>query len=132
MKKLVFLFIIVLPALCFAQPDSGKGKRGGHLIPVSAQSALSFEIVDNGSTVSFYPMDREGNTPSVALENVDITVVALSTTVQLNEKNVQLREGAFTVPSSMDYPVYMYAISYTIDGKAYAVKHRLEGVGAPR
>jgi hypothetical protein len=132
MKKLLLLLIIALPGLCLSQVNSAQGGKGGVLVPASAQSVLSFEIVDNGSSVSFFPMDGSGNAPEVVPANVEVTVVSLSTTEQHTEKDVAFKNGAFTVYPVRQYPAYMYSISYTLNGQQYAMKHRLQNAPKPR
>jgi hypothetical protein len=135
MKKhllsLLFLLSIMIPTALLAQSvENAKGKHGGYL--VTGEHQLSFEIVDDGTTITFYPVDTNGEAVKNAPELVDISIVMISTAEQVHMRDVRLTEGAYKVVPERPYPLYMYAISYTYNDQKGAVKFRIPGVKNPR
>lgn len=135
MKKhllhLLFLLSVMIPVGLMAQSgESAMGKHGGFL--VTGEHQLSFEIVDDGTTVTVYPVDANGEAVKNAPEYVDISVVMVSTTEQSHMRDVKLTDGAYKVVPERPYPVYMYAVSYTYNDQKGAAKFRRPDVKHPR
>lgn len=135
MKKhlLSFFFTLALlvPVALQAQtPEAGKGKHGGFI--VGGEQQVYFEIVDDGTKITFYPCDKSGDILKVVPTVADLSVVYLLTTEQYQQKSVELNSGAFTMVPPRDYPVYMYSISYDFNGQHNAVKFRKPGSPQPR
>ena len=129
MRKSAQLFLICLIAFLLpfasiskASSDEGKGKRGG--VVVGGQQDLYFEIVDDGSKVSFYPCDKDGNILTVVPTHAEVTIVYIATAEQYHQRNVALTEGAFTVTPPRDMKIYMYAVSCPYKDETVGVKYR--------
>lgn len=135
MKKhlfsMIFTLMLIVPIGLMAQSDKiVKGKRGGYI--VGGEQQVYFEIVDNGTKVSFFPCDVNGEKLKVNPSKAEITIVAIETTKQFNQKDVELNNGAFTVNPPRDYPIYMYGINYTFNDQQYGIKFRVPGSPRPR
>lgn len=135
MKKhllsLIFTLALLIPVGLMAQSgETAKGKRGGYL--ASGDQKLFFEIVDDGTKISFYPCDKEGNMLKVVPTEANVTIAFLSSTEVFNLQGVQLQDGAFTVVPTRTYPVYIYSLSYTYNDQQGAVKFRNPDSPQPR
>ncbi|MBK7965410.1 MAG: hypothetical protein IPK10_09055 [Bacteroidetes bacterium] len=134
MKKHLFtLFlslIFMVPMGLNAQTTEGvaKGKRGGYIIGEEQQ--INFEVVTNGSTLKFYPCSADGVSLTEAPAVADITIIAIETSQKLTQNEIPLKDGSFTMEYNLDYPIYMYAVSYTMNGKTDTVKFRVPGAQA--
>lgn len=135
MKKhllsLFFVLALLVPAGLMAQSgEVAKGKHGGYL--TSNDQKIYFEIVDDGTNISFYPCDKDGNALSTAPSEVDVTVAFLSSTEMYTMKGVQINEGAYTVSPQRIYPVYLYGLNYTYNNEKGAMKFRKPDSAKPR
>ncbi len=134
MKKHLFAFILslifIVPLGLNAQSTDGvaKGKRGGYMI--GGEQQVNFEVVTSGSTLKFFPCTADGSALAEAPAVADITVIAIETSQKLVQNEVPLEDGSFTVNYNLDYPIYMYSISYTINGENNTVKFRVPGAQA--
>jgi len=135
MKKhllsLLFLLSLIIPFGVMAQSgEVALGKRGGFL--VTSEHQLSFEIVDDGTTVTVYPVDANGEAVKNAPEYVDISLVMISTNEQSHMRDVKLTDGAYKVVPERPYPVYMYAVSYIYNDQKGVAKFRRPNAKNPR
>lgn len=117
-------FLIPVSSIALDSSEEGKGKRGG--VIAGGQQDLFFEIVDDGSKVSFYPCDKDGNMLTVVPTQAEITIVYIATAEQYHQRNVVLTEGAFTVHPPRDMKIYMYAISCSYKEETVGVKYRAD------
>lgn len=131
--RYLILFASFLPFMGIAQEPgntTARGKRGGHL--VKGDDQVYFEIVDNGSKVSFYPCDRNGDILTAVPTDADITIVYIATAVTHYEPDVKLSEGAFTIYPPREMPIYIYAIAYGPKENRTVVKFRDPSAPRPR
>jgi hypothetical protein len=134
MKKHLFTLILslifIVPMGLNAQSTDGvaKGKRGGYII--GGEQQVNFEVVTSGSTLKFYPCTANGSALAEAPAVVDITVVGIETTQKVTQTEIPLQDGSFTVNYDLDYPIYMYSVSYTMNGETNTVKFRVPGAQA--
>lgn len=134
MKKLLFtLFlslIFMVPMGLNAQSTDGvvKGKRGGYLI--GGEQQVNFEVVTTGTTLKFYPCTNDGSALTETPASADITIIAIETTQKVTQNEIPLQDGSFTMNYDLDYPIYMYAVSYSMNGKTETVKFRVPGAQA--
>ena len=131
--RYLILFASFLPFLVNAQETGNtpaKGKRGGHLLKGDDQ--VYFEIVDNGTKVSFYPCDRNGDILTAVPTDADITIVYIATSETYYQPDVKLSEGAFTIYPPRDMPIYIYAIGYGPKESRNVVKFRDPSAPRPR
>lgn len=115
-----------------AQSTDGvaKGKRGGYIM--SDEQQVSFEVVTNGSTLKFFPCTTDGSALAEAPATADITIIAIETTKKLTQTEIPLIDGSFTVNYDLDYPIYMYSVSYTMNGQQNTMKFRVPGAPQAR
>lgn len=135
MKKhllsLLFLLSVMIPAGVMAQSgEAALGKHGGFM--VTGELQLSFEIVDDGTTVTVYPVDANGEALKNAPEYVDLSVVMVATSEQFHFRDVKLTDGAYKIVPERPSPLYMYAVSYTYNDQKGAAKFRRPDVKHPR
>lgn len=126
------LFFVFCTLFSFAQSavtpaDAEKGKRGGLII---GQGSLRYEMLDNGSSVSFYPVSTSGTVLSAMPLSADITIVYQDTRQQNSFKGVVLQNGCFTVSPDREMPIYIYAISSELNEQTYAAKYRVSDLKA--
>jgi len=117
-------FLIPVSSIASTSSEEEKGKRGG--VIVGGQQDLFFEIVDDGSKVSFYPCDKDGNMLTVVPTHAEITIVYIATAEQYHQRNVALTEGSFTVTPPRDMKIYMYAINCPYKDETVGVKYRAD------
>lgn len=127
-RSFIWVLALMVPTLLMAQGDQvRKGQRGGDLIGGEKQAYL--EVVKTGSGASFYPVDQNGGMLRTMPVNASITMVAADALTQDVRENVALENGCFSVgAASFDYPVYMYAIKYQVNGEDVVLKYRVPGV----
>ena len=135
MKKhlltLFFVLSILIPAGLMAQSgEAAKVKHGGYL--TSSDQKVYFEIVDDGTKISFFPCDKDGNALTNPPSEVDVVVIFLSTSETYSLKGVQLNEGAYSVSPERIYPVYIYSLNYTYNNEKGALKFRRPDAPTPR
>lgn len=124
------LFVAIFNSMSLLAQSTGTGKRGGVII--NAEQQLYFEVVDNGSNITFYPCDAEGKMLNVVPTHADITIVYIATSEQFHVPNVELNNGAFSVTPPRDLPIYMYAINGTFNNQSFGAKYRLPSAERPR
>jgi len=133
MLRYFFVFALLLPLISQAQEPSTalpKGKRGGYL--VKGDDKVYFEIIDDGTKVSFFPCDSKGDILTPAPVEAEITIVYLATAVTHFEPDVKLTEGAFTIYPPREMPIYIYAIGYGPKENRTVVKFRDPAAPRPR
>lgn len=134
MKKHLFTLFLglmfMVPVGLNAQSTDGvvKGKRGGYLM--GGEQQVNFEVVTNGTTIKFFPCGADGNALAEAPSVADITIVSVETSQKVAQTEVPLQDGSFTLNYTLDYPIYMYAVSYTLNGATNTVKFRVPGAQA--
>lgn len=127
-RSFVWVLALMVPSLLMAQGDQArKGQRGGDLIGSDKQAYL--EVVKTSTGASFYPVDQNGGMLRTMPVNASITLVATDALTQDIRENIPLENGCFSVgPAGFDYPVYMYAIKYQLNGEDLVFKYRVPGV----
>ncbi|MFN8153802.1 MAG: hypothetical protein U0Y08_05885 [Bacteroidia bacterium] len=135
MKKhllsLFFVLALLIPAGLMAQSgEAAKGKHGGYL--VTNDQKIYFEIVDDGSNVTFYPCDQKGEAIANPPAQVDITIASIAQDRTSVMKEVQLTNGTYTVTPERVYPVLIYGLNYTYNNEQGAVKFRNPDAPKPR
>jgi hypothetical protein len=136
MKKHLFTLILslifIVPMGLNAQSTEGvaKGKRGGYIM--GGEQQVNFEVVTNGTTLKFFPCTADGSALTEAPATVDITIIAIETTKKVTQTEIPLIDGSFTVNYNLDYPMYMYAVSYTMNGQQNTMKFRVPGAPQAR
>lgn len=136
MKKHLFTLIlslfIMVPAGLNAQSADGvaKGKRGGYIM--GAEGQVNFEVVTKGTAIHFYPCTIDGSALAEAPATVDITIIAIETTQKLTVNEVAMEDGSFTVNYNLDFPIYMYSVSYVKNGEQTTLKYRVPGAPQAR
>ena len=135
MKKhllsLFFALALLVPAGLMAQSgDAAKGKHGGVL--TTSDQKIYFEIVDDGSTVSIYPCDKNGDAISNPPAEADVTIGFITTEKAYHMNGVPLTNGAYTVTPERAYPVLLYGLNYTYNNEKGALKFRRPDAPRPR
>jgi hypothetical protein len=134
MKKhlltLILSLIFIVPVSLNAQSIDvvAKGKHGGYLM--GGEQQVNFEVVTNGSVIKFFPCGADGSALAEAPAVADISVIAIETSKMVTQNAVPLQDGSFSVTYELDYPIYMYAVSYTMNGTTNTVKFRVPGAEA--
>ena len=103
-------------------PESVKGPHGGMII---GSDNIRFEMVDNGTTVCYYPVNKSGQISNSVPTVATCTIVYADLSQHYQQTNVQLTNGCFTITPPRDYPMYLYAIETSFNGAPIVAKYAL-------
>lgn len=136
MKKHLFAIVLglifIVPTAIIAQTSESivKGTHGGYIM--NSNQPVNFEVVDTGTEIKFHTNNATSSTAKINITDVNITIVFLETTKTVAMENVTPVDGVYSVSPNRDYPIFMYSISYKLNGQDQAVKFRVPGSPQPR
>lgn len=127
MKNIFGLIVLFLLAFSSTQAQNRqfpKGKHGGDII---GKQDVRFEVVNNGSTAYFYPVNAAGEAIENAPEKATINVLYLGETGGQTYE-VELQEGRYAINLDPEKVVHVYGVNaqngtQTIEMKEKMVEH---------
>lgn len=103
-------------------PGIIKGPHGGRVI---GSDEIRFELIDNGTTVSFYPVNKNGQVISAVPTVANCTIYYADLSQHYKLDNVALTNGCFTITPPREYPMFLYAIETSFNGIPIVAKYAL-------